>query len=464
MKNTRDAAAEPAIAEDAPRPTFSDWASVVSFQPPMYYRPRSLDELKGYLTNILQGAYKPGSLRVLGSLHSCSDVCVSDAVLDVSDLPKTMEFSDDYSVVTVSANWHLHDFLLALSAHGKALSATGGTDKQTLAWIISTNTAPATPRHTIYELVEWIEYITIDPKSNTVVERHVGKSDPGFTSVVGSLGAIGILTRIQFKLVPETYYEVVQKVVKLKEILADLAQTSSKYDFWRIDWIPDTDDGLLWAARMVPQADPNGDYPSDQSENILKADFNMLDKVESAGPLLDNSMRVIYAGLSMAYGTARASGPLRTMLPVDRRAPLHVAMAEWSFDPADLDRVLEACREYFHRHGWPNIPIEIELTKTDNYLMSAWNWPGLEYIVKFNFMYLTDISGTPVEKEQIISHLHGLWDYFLQAGIPFKAHWGKLNFMDYAFVSKNYALEQFAPSIHPLFVNKYLAERLWPTL
>ena len=91
--------------------------------------------------------------RVLGSLHSCSDICMSDAIIDVSDLPRTIEFNADYSKITVLANWHFRNFLLALREHGKSISATGGTDEQTLAGIISTNTAPATPQTTIYELL-----------------------------------------------------------------------------------------------------------------------------------------------------------------------------------------------------------------------------------------------------------------------------------------------------------------------
>ena len=98
--------------------------------------------------------------------------------------------------------------------------------------------------------------------------------------------------------------------------------------------------------------------------------------------------------------------------------------SDGQFNPADLNHLIDCCKEYFHQHGWPNLPIEIELTKTDKYYMSPWNWPGLDYIVKFNFMYLTDVTQTAAEKEVINVHLHGLWDYLMQAGIPFKAHWG----------------------------------------
>ena len=462
MQDTREPGAGRVDVSHTNEPTIQDWARFVAFQPRLYFRPQDLDELKGFLSGVQQGIFKQRTLRVLGSLHSCSDICVSDVIVDVSDLPKTIEFSADNTLVTASANWSLHDFLLALSARGKSISATGGTDPQTLAGVISTNTAPATPWHTLYELLEWVEYIAIAEDSQAVVEKHVDRADPAFPAVIGSLGAIGILTRVQFRLIDELYFETVQKIVKLKEVLADLTLTSQKYDFWRIDWLPDTDEGLLWAATRIPVADPDGDYPAHQSENILKALFKTLEKIESAGPLLDDAMRVVYAALAFTYGETKASGPLRNMLPVDRRTPLHVAMAEWSFNPADLNRLMERCKEYFRQKGWPNLPIEIELTKTDNYYMSAWNWPGLDYIVKFNFMYLTDVSETGDRRAEILAHLHGLWDHLIQSGIPFKAHWGKINFMDYQFVQDHYEYARFKPFIRPVFLNRYLTERLNP--
>jgi hypothetical protein len=137
-------------------------------------------------------------------------------------------------------------------------------------------------------------------------------------------------------------------------------------------------------------------------------------------------------------------------------------MAEWGFNPSDLSRVLQLCRDYFKKQGWPNLPVEIELTKTDNYSMSAWNWDGLDYIVKFNFMYLTDVCKTDADKEQIYAHLKGIWGALVRAGIPFKAHWGKINFMTPAFVRERYHFDRFEPLINPMFLNDYLAERLPP--
>jgi hypothetical protein len=137
-------------------------------------------------------------------------------------------------------------------------------------------------------------------------------------------------------------------------------------------------------------------------------------------------------------------------------------MAEWSFRPEDVHTVLGECRQYFDDHGWPNIPTEIELTRVDGSLMSAWNWDGLPYIVKLNFMYLTEVCTEPGEKEEIYAHLRGLWEHLENAGVPFKAHWGKVNFIDPDFVRRHHGFDAFRPLISPMFMNDYMTERIGP--
>ena len=193
---------------------------------------------------------------------------------------------------------------------------------------------------------------------------------------------------------------------------------------------------------------------------MLDFAFAALDKLAGTGPLLSKPIELLYDGLAKIYRESEASGPLRNMLPVDRRAPLRVAMAEWSFRPQDIDLVLDTCRDYFDRHRWPNIPTEIELSKVDGNMMSPWNWDGLPYIVKFNFMYLTEVCAEPGEKEAIYAHLLGLWQHLEAARLPFKAHWGKINFIDPDYVRRNHQIDAFRPLTSPLFLNDYLRERI----
>ena len=451
-----------ASVDDQARPVVTDWASLIRFRPDLVLRPTSLDDLKTTLEQIHRGELGSGVARVPGSLHSCSEIVVSDVVLDTSTLPKTMEFDDGDAAVVASANTTLHEFLDALGRRGKSVTATGGTDHQTLAGLISTGTAPASSRHALYDLLEWVELIAVDPATGRSVQRRVSRDEAAFPAVVCSLGALGVLTRVRFRLVDERYFSVVQKIVRLDDVLTDLEATSAKYDFWRLNWAPKSDKALLWAATAVPreQAKPDGDYATDQSEHLLDFLVKVIDKVAGTGPLLNGALELIYDTLTLTYGTRRATGPLRNMLPVDRRAPLHVAMAEWSFRPRDVQRVLGECQDYFDDHGWPNIPTEIELSRVDGSFMSPWNWEGLSYVVKFNFMYLTEVCTEPGEKEAIFAHLRGLWQHLQAAGLPFKAHWGKINFIDPEFVRRHHDIDAFRPLVSPMFVNEYLAERI----
>ena len=71
---------------------------------------------------------------------------------------------------------------------------------------------------------------------------------------------MGFITRINTNVVPELYFNAEQKIVLLSDVLTDLDATTAKYQFWRVNWIPKTKQGLLWNAVPVPAADsqPNG--------------------------------------------------------------------------------------------------------------------------------------------------------------------------------------------------------------
>jgi FAD/FMN-containing dehydrogenase len=440
-----------------------DWGQLISFSPGTVLRPTSVEELKRMLEQVHRGEIGNGRVRVPGSLHSCSEIAVAEAVVDVSALPKSIEFEGGDAAVTATANFTLHEFLAELGKRGKSVTATGGTDHQTLAGLISTGTAPASSRHGLYEKLEWVELVSLDA-SGRAVERRISRGEPEFAAVVCSLGLLGVITRVHFQLVDQIYFDVVQKVVRLDDVLTDLDATSARYDFWRVNWLQKSDKALLWAATAVPAAasKADGDYPEDRDEQVLDFVFAAMDKVADTGPLLNPVLDGVYNLLALTYRESRVTGPLRNMLPVDRRAPLRVAMAEWSFRPRDLQRVLGECRDYFDEAGWPNIPTEIELTKVDGALMSPWSWDDVPYIVKFNWMYLTEVCRSPGEREAIFDHLRGLWEHLQREGISFKAHWGKVNFIDPEFVRRNHDFGRFRPLVNPIFANDYLEQRLGP--
>lgn len=456
-------------------PSVSDWSHMVNFTPRNYFQPKTLDEVKSVLAGLAGGGSGQGSVKVLGGLHSCSTIAQSGSVIDTSLLPPEFEVAPipgggAGGRVTASAFMHARDFLERAAGHNLSLTALGGTDEQTLAGLLATNTAGATVHHSIYEGLQWAEFLTIGADGKSVVTVTIDATDQKFPAVAASLGALGFMTRVCFDLVPERYYTGSYEAVPLDSIVGHIEETCHQFDFWRFEWFPETarkDLCLRWTAMPYNgPPDPDGDYKPDTSEAILKW---LMEKDESLfhdGPFTNEALKLEYRAIMASYNLlgrifhdSTATGPMRNIIPVDRRATLLCAMAEWSFDPADLETVMDICRDYFGKAKWPNLPIEIECTRTDNFWMSPWNWPGLPYIIKFNFQYLT-VFLSEEEKAEIAPHLEGLWNELVKKGIRFKAHWGKINFLTPEFIAANYQPAPFLPLVNQLFLNDYLRQRL----
>ena len=229
-----------------------DWGELISFTPGTVLRPSSIAELKEILEKVHRGEIGGGRVRVPGSLHSCSEIAVGDTLVDVSSLPKSIELEDGDTAVTATANVSLHEFLAELDRHGKSVTATGGTDHQTLAGPdLDRDRAGQLPRRALRE-------------ARVGRVRHRRRLRPGDRAAhlprrrrtsrrsICSLGLLGVITRVRFGLVDELYFDVTMKVVDLDEVLVDLDATSAKYDFWRVNWMQKSDKALLWAATAVP--------------------------------------------------------------------------------------------------------------------------------------------------------------------------------------------------------------------
>lgn len=446
-------------------PVVTDWGKMIAFTPSVYFTPTSLDQLQIFLTDVLNDPTPGKSLRFLGGLHSCSHIFDSDIVVDTSRLP--LEFTvtpgpDGTAAVVASAYMHAHDFLARAAEYKVSLTALGGTDAQTLAGLISTNTAGATVTNSVYQTLDWVEYLTVSDDGKSIVSRRVAKTDPAFQAVVCSLGAMGFLTRVGFTLVPERFFEAKFYMRKVADVLGDVAKTCAENEFWRIEWLPgDLAHGLFWCANQVAGGprNPAGDYPVDGTEHILTWIEKKDEQWLGSGPFSNEILIGIYEVIVLTYTATTNNGPMRNMIPCDRLAPMSVAMAEWSFNPADLTRAMDVCRAYFGAHKWPNLPVEIECTRTDSYMMSPWNWTGLPYIIKFNFQYLTDFL-SEADKAAVITHLRGLWAAFDAAGVAFKAHWGKINFLTPDSVADRYQAAAFMPYVQPMFLNESLKSKL----
>ena len=79
---------------------------------------------------------------------------------------------------------------------------------------------------------------------------------------------------------------------------------TNRYGFWRINWVPETELGLVWAARAIETtATPLGDYHVDGTLSIVKHLSTVSHGFNAdPSPLLNDTMRAVCAPLPPLEG------------------------------------------------------------------------------------------------------------------------------------------------------------------
>lgn len=150
----------------------------------------------------------------------------------------------------------------------------------------------------------------------------VTRDEDAFNAMVCNLGVVGVLIEVTFDVVDDIYMTTIQMAGKVDDVLTDLAfqYDNEDYPFWRIDWVPSSEYGLVWAAREIP---PNPDKPDNDYPTI--AYIPLLKKLAGIQPqpFLGEVLKVVYGVLEVLIKRSDplvVEGPLRNMLPVDRWA------------------------------------------------------------------------------------------------------------------------------------------------
>jgi FAD/FMN-containing dehydrogenases len=467
---------------DIPPPTegesYKDWSKVFTFTPTNVLCPTSPQELSQMLKD-----NENKKISVIASAHSCSGNYSSDTVISLKEMPYVLtDLSEnkDHSYIRVSANTTFREILVRLAEFGRALPATGGVDEQQLGGLIGTDTTPATKERQIFSGVVSIEYATKDNAVNIA-------EGCDLNAFIANLGINGVITYINWNTIPDQGFRVIQRIRPVEDLILLLAQghnfindedddNTEEYTIWRFNWIPDSDYALLWAARQIDTTDPDyvpeGDYVERYRMPLEMHIYNFIAQLTSTDPFCNPILKAVFEIMKVLYENNTEDntyyGPLRNMLPVDRfvNQKVYCSMAEWAFLPSDIFVVYQLYKNYFKANKWPNLPLEIEYVKCDDYYMSPWNSSkmetgGVPFLVKINMMwYSLGDRREPNFRQTVENHARGLWDILKENNITFKAHWGKINFTTPADVRRLYDWSEFKPFIQPQFLNAYYASRL----
>ncbi|MCW5909117.1 MAG: FAD-binding protein [Chitinophagales bacterium] len=227
---------------------FKNWAGNFTSVAANYFQPETETEI----AEVVRSSNK---IRLTGTGHSWSDICLSNHTLLNLDRYNKVLYCDKANLqVTVQAGiklWQLNEYL---DKQGLALKNLGSIAEQSVAGAISTGTHGSGINYQI--LASQIEqFALIKPDGNRVTIHH--KNDKNFfdTSVV-NLGALGVISELtlnvapSFRLHDQTYVADFDKVI---DCLDELVNTTDHFKLW---WFPHVEKVVVYRYTRT-QETPN---------------------------------------------------------------------------------------------------------------------------------------------------------------------------------------------------------------
>jgi len=209
--------------------------------------PGSVDEVSALVKDASGSGRK---VKVVGSGHSFTAIALADDqrmhLHRLTDLVKI-----DGDLVTVQAGMPLHALNALLAERGLALPNLGDIDAQTVAGAISTGTHGTGAGHST--LASCVEAITLVTGTGAILQ--VDKTSELFPAARLGLGALGIITEVTLRCVPEFVLLADERPMRLVEVLAQLDEQIAGHDHVEFFWYPYTELAQLKRNKTVPVSD-----------------------------------------------------------------------------------------------------------------------------------------------------------------------------------------------------------------
>lgn len=220
--------------------TWTNWAGDENCSPARYLRPRSVQEVASAIGT---AAARGQTVRVVGAGHSFSDlVCTDGTLLNLDKISGIQHVDHEAGLVTVGAGTRLFDLNVALNAVGLALPNLGDIDRQSVAGAMSTATHGTGVR--LGNLATQVQSVDLVLADGTI--RTCSEDDPDVLRAARvSLGALGVATSYQLRVVPAFALHAQSFVLSMPEVLTRLDELIDSNDHFEFFTFPHTDAALV---------------------------------------------------------------------------------------------------------------------------------------------------------------------------------------------------------------------------
>ena len=394
---------------------FINWAKNIRQKAANYFQPENETELIDVVSN-------HNKIRVIGTGHSWSDICVTEhTLINLDFYNNILEIDKINKTVKVQAGiklWHLNNLL---DKEGLALQNLGSISEQSLAGAISTGTHGS--GITFQCLASQIMEFSLIKADGTKVIINKTKDVELFNASVISIGCLGVISEITLQ-VTDAFnlheYTTTMPFGEAIEKIDELLQTNHHLKLW---WLPPSNNIVVFKYRRTQDKINDSKFRQFFQDRLLSVlGYRLLvligriknSWIVAINKYLTNQMHGPIDRIEKSYKVFNVPAP-----------PLH-RETEWTFDIKNVKEMLKAYKELIINSPYHLTFIqEIRFTKADDFWLSPCYkrdaiWLGLynydfhkwKEILPFYQAFAKEYNGRP--------------------------HWGKEFIMD-----KNYLQQQY---------------------
>ncbi|HUP99392.1 MAG TPA: D-arabinono-1,4-lactone oxidase [Aeromicrobium sp.] len=392
-----------------PQMTWRNWTGDEACESRRIERPRSADELSEVVA--AASATGQGPIRAVGAGHSFGDIVCTDGVLiSLDNLFGLLRYDEVTGYATVAAGTRLFQLNSLLDEVGRAMANLGDINVQSVAGAISTATHGTGARlGNLATQVVALDIVTADGSVRTV-----NAGDDLMASRV-SLGALGIISAVTLRTVPEFRLHGVDERRPLEETLLRLDEftdVNEHFEFWAF---PHTDHALCRTNNRTDEpARVRGRVAAYVNDTVLEN--RVLDLVSTAGRRFPRQIPRLNRLVTRAFSeTDRVDIGHQIFSSV---RDVRFTESEWAVPADAAPSMVREIFDVIDKRGFDvNFPLEVRFVARDedSFLSPSWG-RDTSYIAAHMYRGMEWEPFLRAVQDVALAH----------AGRP---HWGKRHFL-----------------------------------
>ena len=216
--------------------TWSNWSGSVRSHPQEILRPDSIPDLARI---VKQCARSGRHLRVVGSGHSFTPLVeTNDVLLSLEQLQGIESVDATSGIAVVLGGTQLKQLGETLLAAGLAQENLGDIDVQSIAGAISTGTHGTGIRYGT--LSTQVAALTLVSADGDIIECSPEHNAEIFKAAQVSMGTLGVIARLQLRVVPAAHHRYQVRRERLTDCLANLEAYKEQNEHFEFYWLPYT--------------------------------------------------------------------------------------------------------------------------------------------------------------------------------------------------------------------------------